>query len=200
MDHVSSSMHSSSSQLNDLLDRINKMLAGQTNEHELQQCLTSSLNDAEAFYREDRTPFTPDIIDNLKGIRDCHQALQEFLEVCEDLADVRSKEEARELKDQLREISSHFEHHAIRARVEKEYRELSQRLVELPSESEAHTETKLKRRISQLNGDPPDCKSCGSPMILHLGRRKPFWGCSTFPKCYGRKWLTREQRRFLEVE
>jgi radical SAM superfamily enzyme with C-terminal helix-hairpin-helix motif len=193
-------MPNSSLPLEDILDKARKQLDEQTNEHDLQQCLMNILTDAETLYRADRTQFSEKIIVELQGVRDCQQALEEFLEVCEDLADVRSKEEARELKDQLREISSHFEHHAVRGRIEKEYRELSQKRIDLPSEAVAHAETKLKSHIAQLNSSPPDCTVCGSPLVLHLGRRKPFWGCSTFPKCYGKKWLSKDQREFLDVE
>lgn len=182
------------------LAELQGQLTVQSDEQKLKQFLDAAIPEFESLYREARSAFTTDVVTQLQDVRACQSALQEFIEICEDIADVRSKEEARELKDRLRDISSHFENYPVCGRIEKEYRGLSQALVTLPSESDAKTDVKLNSRIAQLNGDPPECRKCGSPMVLHLGRSTPFWGCSTFPKCYSRKWLTKKQRRFLGLQ
>lgn len=36
-----------------------------------------------------------------------------------------------------------------------------------------------------LNNDTHHCPKCESPMIYRTGSFKPFWGCSTYPRCRG---------------
>jgi restriction system protein len=33
--------------------------------------------------------------------------------------------------------------------------------------------------------DRKSCPKCGSPMVLRVNAPKPFWGCSTYPRCRG---------------
>ena len=59
----------------------------------------------------------------------------------------------------------------------------------------------------KLPSPPPlvtdlECPKCGAPMHLRRGKRGPWLGCSTFPKCRGRiawKSLPDEQKRALEA-
>ena len=36
-----------------------------------------------------------------------------------------------------------------------------------------------------LNNDTHHCPKCESPMVYRTGDFKPFWGCSTYPRCRG---------------
>ncbi len=45
-------------------------------------------------------------------------------------------------------------------------------------------------RGEETHSNPPDCPSCGQPMILRTSKRganagRQFWGCSTYPACKG---------------
>jgi len=47
------------------------------------------------------------------------------------------------------------------------------------------------------------CPKCSAPLNLRRGKRGPWLGCSTFPKCRGRQaWssLDEEQQKHLEQE
>jgi DNA topoisomerase-1 len=45
------------------------------------------------------------------------------------------------------------------------------------------------------------CEKCGSPLNLRRGKRGPWLGCSTFPKCKGRMaWTKIEPARQEELE
>jgi hypothetical protein len=183
----------------DALAALQAQLNHEVDEYELKDILDRALPEFDHLSQDDRRLLHTEVINQLKTARACQRALEDFIDLREDIADVRSMEEALGLRDELRDISSHFEGFAVRGRVEKEYRELTERLRNLPSEAEARSDTELKLRIAKLNGDPPKCRKCGAPMILHLGRTTPFWGCSTFPRCYSRRWLTKKQRKYLGI-
>jgi hypothetical protein len=179
---------------------LDERLSTQTDEHELLKFLDSALLEFEAMYRADRRSFSDDVVDKLKAARECHRALPSFIEICEDIEDVPIKEEAEDLMHRLHEIAVHFGDFAVRARIEKEYRGLREQLNKLPSAGGDPYEMERNRRISILNREAPTCemRNCGSPMVISASKTSAWWRCSTFPKCFSRKSLTKKQRAYLE--
>jgi restriction system protein len=60
------------------------------------------------------------------------------------------------------------------------------RLVEMIRSAQGVSKPALKK------SDAPICPQCGSRMYLKTARKgtfagKPFWGCSTFPNCHGKR-------------
>lgn len=186
--------------LDSSLGILDEQLRTQTDEHKLIKYLDAALPEFEALYRADPRSFSDDIVDKLKAARECHLALPTFIEVCEDIEGVPIKEEAEDLMHRLHEIAVHFGDFAVRARVEKEYRGVKEKLNDLPSAGSDPYDMERNRRINILNRDAPTCnkRNCGSPMVISASKTSAWWRCSTFPKCYGRKWLTKKQRAYLE--
>ena len=181
-----------------MLRDLQRQLTSQTNEHELKLYLDQALLEFEALYRKGSSDFSNDAITLLKTARVCERALQDFVDISMDIIDVRWKEEALELMHDLHRLSFHFEEIAIRQRIEKEYRELHQRLDDLPSEGITSAEAERNRRLASLNKEAPKCRKCGSQMVASASQSAAWWACSTFPKCFSRAWLTKKQRRYFE--
>ena len=181
---------------------LDERLSTQTDEHELIKSLDAALLEFEALYRADPRSFSDDIVDKLKAARECHRALPAFIEICEDIEDVRVKEEAEDLMHQLHEVAVHFGNFAVRDRIEKEYRGLKEQLNKLPSAGSDPYDMERNRRINILNREAPNCDkpNCGAPMTIRVSKTNAWWGCSTFPKCYGHKRLTKKQRAYLEKD
>ncbi|HGI2499607.1 TPA: type I DNA topoisomerase [Streptococcus agalactiae] len=62
-----------------------------------------------------------------------------------------------------------------------------------PFEKElAKAETEMEK--IQIKDEPAgfDCKLCGSPMVIKLGRYGKFYACSNFPECHNTKAITKE--------
>jgi restriction system protein len=47
-----------------------------------------------------------------------------------------------------------------------------------------------------LNPDDKRCPKCGARMVLRENVAKPFWGCSTYPRCRGKIERVREAREY----
>jgi hypothetical protein len=44
----------------------------------------------------------------------------------------------------------------------------------------------IERFPELTNPDNKRCPKCGAPMVLRDKMETPFWGCSTYPRCYGK--------------
>jgi len=195
-------IHGSNDFLNTTLSGLYEQLMNEINEERLKLYIDDALPVFKFFYRQDSSRFSEEHIALLRNAGECQNALSEFIEVCEEITSIpiRVREEARELMDRLHELSGGFRDYAIRRRVEKEYRELQERYSSLPSKGIAVIEAERNKRITRLNIEAPSCGKCGEPMLLRTSRSgAAWWGCSTFPKCYGRSWLTKKQRRSLNA-
>ena len=61
------------------------------------------------------------------------------------------------------------------------------------SSSTAKQEKAVTDGINALNENRPICNMCQNKMNVCKGESVYFWGCSIFPKCYGRRWFTKEE-------
>jgi len=54
-------------------------------------------------------------------------------------------------------------------------------------------ERPVTTKASVMAGSPPGCPKCGKPLVLRTNGKggrplaKPFWGCSDFPRCWGKQ-------------
>ena len=78
-------------------------------------------------------------------------------------------------------------------RIKKEIRELLERKTVLPSRGQTKKDKQLLRALSVLRSNSYECNKCGANMVLRDGPNLPFWGCSTFPACWGKKHLTKDE-------
>lgn len=148
-------------------------------------------------WKSKQEEFTADDVVTLKDIGGILDAISEFIEEQEGFEYISSKEEVDEVIGRLYYITEKVDGLNVSSRVHKEIRELLERKSTLPSRASSQREFELKRAVANLDANAPACKKCGSTMVLRESNSDYFWGCSTFPKCWGKKWLTNEELRFL---
>lgn len=128
------------------------------------------------------------------------KALEEFKILLEDMSDVRTREHANELLWQLEEVAERLGGWEVERRVRKEMRELIERRASLPSEGMVVEANKAHRAYSRLLAIAPSCRKCGRPMLPQPGPSFSFWGCSTFPACWSRRWFGRTEFDILDAD
>lgn len=157
----------------------------------------SALDSLRSDWKSNREEFTTDDVVTLKEIGGILDAIGEFIEEQEGFKYISSKEEVDEVIGRLYYITEKVDGLKVSGRVHKEIRELLERKSTLPSQASSQRDSESKRAVAKLNANAPPCKRCGSNMVLRESNGDYFWGCSTFPECWGKKWLTNEEQRVL---
>ena len=127
------------------------------------------------------------------------EAISEFIDEEEDFKYIDTQDDADETIGRLYPLIELTEGLAVAGRINKEIRELVERKNTLPSRTLKQHEIKLKDAINKLNTNAPTCKrdNCGCKMVIRQGNGTYFWGCSSFPKCWGKQWLKKEELALL---
>ena len=133
-------------------------------------------------------------IQDLEKVREC---LREFSDLKSDIEVVKTREEAKSIRQSLLEIHEELLAFPVDKRVHKEIRELAERIPTLPSKSATEEEAAKNKRIHEVQSDPPKCPKCRSKMNLRVGISSVTWGCSEFPKCFGFRRATKKQASYI---
>ena len=144
-------------------------------------------------YRSQKDQFTPDAIDFLKKVARIEKALHEFIEALAEKSWIRTRDDAHELATRFQEVSERLAPHVVAQRAAKEVREMVERSKSLPAAAVVEKDADYLRRIVRVEAQSRVCRKCGSKMVLRGSQYGLFWGCSTFPTCFGRTWLTKEE-------
>ena len=152
--------------------------------------MIESLRDA---WWTDRKQFTEDDIRILQRASRQLDTLKEFLLEQEDFPDLVTVEDADEVIGRLYAIVEHLDGLAVAGRVQKEIRELMERKATMPAESDRKRSAALTSAMSRLTREAPPCKKCGCRMALRQGHGAYFWGCSAFPRCWGKQRLKQSE-------
>lgn len=176
------------------------ILASSPNEHDVLQALEKKLQLLRGLYRAHRSEFTAEIIGFLKGLAPVEQALREFIDGLQDKEWVRTRDDAEDLASRFHDIADSLGNHFVRKRVEKEIRELVEKAKSLPLVSAIEADAEQRQRIARLEEKAPNCQKCNCKMVLRESQHGYFWGCSTFPKCFGKRWLSKNEAALLSID
>jgi hypothetical protein len=165
-------------------------------EEELLQIIFRGLETLRQSFLSDRLQFSPTDINFLQSLSSISDNLRKFIELKEELLEVRSLMEFEDLMDRLTHTNEALAGFRVATRVAKEIRELREKLPTLRDHDEAHKTFHRSSRIVDLEQKPPRC-SKNHPMVVRDGRHGYFWGCSRYPLCMGRAQLTAEQQHIL---
>ena len=179
--------------------KVDEQLRTQTDEHELLNILDDAWPILSRWYWRPILTHNAAGRQRLDAAYACYRALPRFIEICEDIEDIKYRSEAQDLMNDLAEIAESFRGCAVCARVKKEYRGLKERLNTLPAAEDDPYELERNRRINVLNREAPICSkpNCGSRMAIRACNTNAWWGCSIFPSCFSRKSLTKKQKAYL---
>ena len=124
-------------------------------------------------------------------------AIKIFYEELEDIKYMEYKEEFEESIGKFYEILETLDELEITKVVQKEIRELVIKKDSSISSFTAKQEKSVTDGINALNENRPICNMCQNKMNVCKGESVYFWGCSIFPKCYGRRWFTKEEKQMV---
>ncbi len=173
------------------------MLAASTKEHELLEVIENKLRVLREVYRDRKADFNAETVAFLKGVAALEEVLREFIESLKDKAWVRTRDDAEELATRFHSLAERLSPHLVAKRAEKEVRELVEKSKSLPFAAVAAGDAEYRRQVSRLEQKAGICHKCKSKMVLRESQHGLFWGCSTFPKCFARRWLTKAENAVL---
>ncbi|MHB1215921.1 MAG: topoisomerase DNA-binding C4 zinc finger domain-containing protein [Thiobacillus sp.] len=180
------------------IETLRGALATYTDERKLLELIDESLSLLRSRYRQFKAEFTDESIQFLKSLTVVRDVLREFIEAVEDKAWVHSRDDAQELACTFGELGERLTPHFVAKRAAKETRELLATAQSLPFAAVNVGQNDFRRRISQLEAAGKKCQKCGSKLALRESQHGYFWGCSTFPQCFGRQRLSREESQLLD--
>lgn len=150
-------------------------------EEELLRAIDDRLITLRQLFRSQKSVFSPGDIEFLKSLASISDQLRSFIQLKEELVDIRTIEDYEALVSRLSE-----------KRVKKEIRELSERLPDIRQQDEANRQIRVNRRIIDLEQNPPRCRY-NHVMVIREAQHGFFLGCSRFPFCHLTTQLTPEQ-------
>lgn len=183
--------------IRETIENLQHFVHSELNENKLIERGSELLDSLRQCWPSQKSEFTETDIQLLQRISSSIKAVQEFSEILEDFQCLTDKEDVNETIGSLYSVVEKIEGFAITARVQKEIRELLEKRANMPSRESLESDKKLSRAISQLDSRNRACKKCGARMVIRKGNGAYFWGCSTFPSCWGKSWLTKEELNII---
>ena len=172
---------------------LHTMLATNANEHQLLELIEDRLPLLRSSYLKYKTEFTDDTIVFLKSLAPVKNALRELIEAIDEKDWVHTRDDAQELASRFGNIGEQLSPHLVAKRAEKEMRELVAKAKSLPFAAVARSEADFHRRRAQAESSTKPCQKCGAKMVLCKSQHGYFWGCSTFPQCFNKRSLSKEE-------
>jgi hypothetical protein len=185
-------------EIRDRIESLKDTISTEINENRLIRKGEELFNSLRKDWQTHKSQFKEADIRFLKNCSDSIEAIQEFAELLEDFPYISDKEDVDETIGELYTVVEKLEGLAVAARVNKEIRELLEKRERLPSRENRFKDAKLSASIARLNSTSKTCRKCGARMVIREGDGSFFWGCSTFPNCWGKSWLTSEELRIIE--
>ncbi|MDR2507801.1 MAG: topoisomerase DNA-binding C4 zinc finger domain-containing protein [Candidatus Accumulibacter sp.] len=167
------------------------------NEVKLLTFIDERLSCLRACYRQRQNEFTEETVSFLKSLAPVQEALRDLAEAVEETEWVRTRDDAQELAARFMELKDRLTPHLVAKRAEKEIRELVERTKSLPFLAIVAEEAEFRRRRVQLESAARPCHRCGAKMALRESQNGYFWGCGTFPQCFGKRWLSHDEAKCL---
>lgn len=159
------------------VDELRSFLEHSFAEEELLETIMGKLAALRQAYLSDRRNFTEDHLAFLKSLAPISDHLRAFIEIKEELADVRGLKHYGFLMNWLTDLKGALAPFAISRRVGKEIKELNEKLPVIRQQDEANEQSRLSARIMDLEQSERRC-SRNHIMVIREGRYGYFWGCS----------------------
>lgn len=120
----------------------------------------------------------------------------EFSLIMEDVPFIADRGACDELIGDFEQLGAALEQESILfQRIQKEIRGLLESRASLPTGAQHLKEKALEDARRKLDQNAPTCghRGCASQMTIREGKGNFFWGCKTFPNCFGRKFLSKAE-------
>ncbi len=180
-----------------LLEDMERELKEGVREADVATFLEEGLAEMQVLFRSNRHLFDAEIIGFLQNARYFAHRFNQFAEVIEGFEDIVDRADFDEAMEQLTALRQDFKGLKMEQRVGREIRQLQTLLPTLREAAKRKRFMNKNRVIARLNSHAPKCKD-GHPMVLREGT-PPFWGCSFFPRCWGKRTLSLKELDLYEA-
>lgn len=174
----------------------------QINETELTGRIADELEELRTAYRKDPSQFSDKAVTQLRIVNSYIQTARDFEMCLEDADFIVDRNDVDDLSVRLVGLAGLIDEKSqLFLRIQKEVRELAERSRSLPSGTERQQSRNLAQARFTLEAKKKRCnhKGCDSTLTLREGSGSYFWGCKKFPECWGRRPLTKEERKLIET-
>ena len=192
-----STSHSSSLDLSNLFSTYKEI-----DETELAGRIADELEELRTAYRKDPSQFSDEAVTQLRIVNSYIQTARDFEMCLEDADFIVDRNDVDDLSVRLVGLAGLIDEKSqLFLRIQKEVRELAERSRSLPSGTERQQSRNLAQARFTLEAKKKRCnhKGCDSTLTLREGSGSYFWGCKKFPECWGRRPLTKEERKLIET-
>ena len=192
-----STSHSSSLDLSHLFSTYQEI-----DETQLTGRIADELEGLRAAYRKDPSQFSDEAVNQLQLVNSYIQTANDFETCLEDAAYIVDRNDADDVSGRMEALAGLVDEKSrLFLRIQKEVRELAERRKSLPTGAERQQSRKLAQARFTLDAKKKRCdyKGCDSMLTLREGNGSYFWGCKKFPECWGRRPLTKDERKLLDV-
>jgi hypothetical protein len=180
-------------EIREAIAQLIELLSNETDEHRLVALGNEMIINLRREWKVNQDVFSNHDIEVLQKAAAQLDAVSGFLEEEDEFEYIKTIEDADEVVGRLYHLVEVLDGLAISGRIHKEIRGLIERKATLPAMGNLEKNAEVLKAIYRLNAHSPQCRKCGATMIIRQGNGEYFWGCSTFPTCWGKRWLTGEQ-------
>ena len=201
---------------NEAADPASRSLQGSSNQQltkeQLQQILEDCGKNNESLIQRDIAKFIPQL-EALSSAPSSSKERQlateiikyfltatEFSLIMEDAPSIPDQVACDELIAELEQLGASLDQESILfKRIRKEIRGLIESRADLPTGAQHQRAMALDKARRKLDQNAPKCghRGCASQMEIKESKGDFFWGCKTFPNCWGRKFLTKAERDII---
>jgi hypothetical protein len=136
----------------------------------------------------------------LTEIYKIYESLVRLSEYIKDIAKVKSKEYALDMAYEFNQIADELLGYKVSNLARRYKMEMIQLSSKLEPELNVSKDVEKSKVISRLEAIKGKCgkSNCDGKWVIRESTHGYFWGCNLFPKCFSRKYLTKEEIDLLD--
>lgn len=180
-----------------LVAEIDSLVGESGSASELAVEISRRLEQLRKLYVADKSAFSAEQVRRLQCAASIPALVADFLELQEESHYITHREDVEELVGRFSIIEESLPECMLGKRVAKERRELLERYESLPARWRSQQEKEQRERESRIQRFAPNCPTCATRLVLRESMYGLFWGCRSFPSCFGKKRLDAEQAKAL---
>ena len=180
-----------------LVTEIESLVRGSVSASELTAEVSLRLKQLRELYVADKSAFSAEQVRRLQFAASIPALVADFLELLEESHYITHREDVEELVGRFLIIEEGLTECLFSQRAAKEGRELLERYESLPARWRSQQENVQRERESRIERLAPNCPICATRLVLRESMYGLFWGCRSFPSCFGKKGLDAEQAMAL---
>jgi len=133
--------------------------------------------------------------ENKNYLTEIYNSLVRLSAYIKDIAKVKSKEYALDMAYEFNQIADELLGYKVSNLARRYKMEMIQLSSKLEPELNVSKDVEKSKVISRLESNKGKCgkPNCEGKWVIRESTHGYFWGCSLFPKCFSRKYLTKEE-------